>query len=687
VSEGMICSERELELSDEHAGILVLDDSAELGTPLPEVLPTGDTILEIALTTNRGDCSSLLGVAREVRAHFGGELQIPDTTPPEGARAASEDIRVEIEDGAGCPQYVARVVRGVRMGESPEWLQKKLEASGLRAINVVVDVTNLVMLEFGQPLHGFDLARLGGGVVTVRAAREGEAIQTLDGQARELTTSDLVIAGEGEAIAIAGVMGGAGSEVSDATVDVLLESAQFDPRRVRRTARRLGISTDASYRFERGVDREGVQRAADRAARLLAELAGGEVSQGVVSAQGDPLPPLAEIPLSADEVNGLLGTQLDLATIRETLARLGIEARAQGAGLLCTAPSHRNDIAIREDLVEEVARVHGFDRIAATGMVAALGAVSAAPNWRISDEVRDALVSNGLMEVMTFPFIDPEDLGRLSLESDDPRRNTVGILNPVVDSESRLRSTLVPSLLRLVRENWNRQVEQVGLFEVARVFRRGSSGELPDETLWATVVLTRGREGGLWAGESPPLFFEAKGIAERTLQALRCEVGFAGGPVAPYLHPGASAQITSGGRSIGYVGEIHPDTAAAFEVAAPCAVIELDLTAILDLSRERPRYQEVSRHPQVRRDLAVLLDRAQPAGEVLEAIRKQAGAQLVSAGVFDRYEGEGVQEGKVSVAFRLVFQRPDRTLTDSEVSKATDRVVKMLAHRFGGELR
>jgi phenylalanyl-tRNA synthetase beta chain len=320
-------------------------------------------------------------------------------------------------------------------------------------------------------------------------------------------------------------------------------------------------------------------------------------------------------------------------------------------------------------------------------MVAGLAGVSQPPAWVLSDEVRDALVASGLYEVMTFPFLDPEDLDRLQLESDDPRRSTLAVLNPVVDRESRLRPSLVPSLLRLVRENWNRQVEQVGLFEVARVFRRVSEGELPEERLRATVVMTRAGEGGLWSREPAPLFFEAKGVVERCLSALRCEVGFATGCGQPYLHPGASAQITSGGRTIGCLGELHPDAAASFEIAADCALIELDLSAILDLPREKRSYREVSRHPQVRRDLAVLLDRSQAAGEVLEAIRKQAGAVLVSAAVFDRYEGKGIPEGKVSLAFRLVFQRSDRTLTDAEVTKATDRVVKMLAHRFGGELR
>jgi len=639
------------------------------------------------LTANRGDCSSMIGVAREVRAHFGGELTPPETAPPEGARPCSSDIRVEIDDAVGCHQYAARVVRGVQMAESPEWLQRKLEASGLRSINVVVDVTNLVMLEFGQPLHGFDLDRLRGGVVKVRSADSEEAIATLDGQTRTLEAGDLVIADAKGAIAIAGVMGGAGSEVSDTTTNVLIESAHFDARRVRRTARRLGISTDASYRFERGIDRAGLQRAVDRAARLLAELTGGEGSAGIVGAAGEALPPLAEIPLSAQEVNGLLGTDLEQSAIRATLARLGIESRMQGDGLVCVAPSHRNDIAIREDLIEEVARVHGFDRIAPSRMRAPLDPVSEPPSWRVSDEVRDALVANGLMEVMTFPFAEPADLDRLSLDAEDSRRDTVGIVNPVIDAESRLRSSLVPALLRLVRENANRQVDQVGLFEVARVFRRLGPGELPAETLWAGAVLTRGKEERLWSDSKPPLFFEAKGIALRALDSLRCLADFVGGPCQPYLHPGASGEITSGGRTLGWVGEIHPDTATNFEIGAPCALIELDLSALLELPRERSLYREVSRHPQVKRDLAVLLDRSQPAGEVLEAIRKEAGAQLVSAGVFDRYEGQGVPEGKVSLAFRLVFQRPDRTLTDAEVGKATERVVKMLAHRFGGELR
>jgi phenylalanyl-tRNA synthetase beta chain len=693
VSNGMICSARELGLGGEHEGILVLDPNAPVGALLSSVMPVGDTVFELELTPNRGDCASILGVAREVRALFGGELRFPPCTPKEDGPPALGQVRVEVLDTSGCPQYIARVVRGVRVGPSPDWLRRRLESISVRSISNVVDVTNLVLHELGQPLHAFDLSTLRGGIVRVRSASVGERLVTLDGETRELLPEDLVIADAERAIALAGIMGGAETEVSATTTDLLIESAQFAPTRIRRSARRTGIRSEAAYRFERGVDPEGVGRAADRAALLLAEVAGGKVSTGTVAVRSAGTGAPREIVLDPARVGRLLGTPLATDAIRELLERLEIAVRFRDGRLVCVPPSYRSDLALPEDLVEEVARMHGYERIPATLPEGPVRPVTVSRARVLRQRAADALVGAGLVETMTLAFMNPGDLDRLDLSLDDPRRRTVRVLNPVSEDDSRLRSTLLPSLLRATRQNLARRVERVQLFEISRVFLAGGLGagpapELPDEPLRLLAVVTRGERASLWEPHDPaPLFFEAKGLAERLLRALGYTAWFRSGTSEPYLHPGAASDIGVGETVVGCVGELHPEVLAGFEIEVPCAVCELDLRALAELVPESPHFHEVSNQPPVRRDIAVLLDYDRPAGDILEGIRKTAGPHLVSADIFDRYEGRGIPEGKVSLAFRLIFQRPDRAFTDEEIVRMTDRVVQMLAHRFGGELR
>ncbi|MFQ5514832.1 MAG: phenylalanine--tRNA ligase subunit beta [Myxococcota bacterium] len=688
-SVGMICSARELGLGEDHDGILVLDPQAPVGAPASEVVASGETVLDLEITPNRGDWASLLGIAREVRALFGGPLRIPPHAPPEGERSCADDVSVRIEDEGGCSHYVARVVRGIQLGPSPRWLRQKLEAGGMRPLNVVVDVTNLVLLEFGQPLHAFDLSTVRGGLVCVRAARAGEKLQTLDGQTRELVPEDLVIADAERAIALAGVMGGAESEVRPQTRDVLIESALFHPSRIRRMARRLGLRTEASYRFERGVDPEGVRRAADRAARLLAELAGGDVSRGTVEARGAVRPRTEEVVLDPARVNRLLGTELTSEEIVALLGRLELRAALDADGRLrCRIPSHRGDLQIAEDLVEEVARIHGYDRIPIRLPVCELRAGTAPARYELADRVRDCLCGLGLLEMRSFPGISARELDALRLPEDHPLRAVVQIRNPIIEGDSRLRTTLVPSLLRAVRTNLARQCDRVRLFEVSHVFHAREEGPLPREPSAAGLVLTRGEPQDLWERrDPPPLFFELRGLVEHTLDRLGIEAVFRAGQAPPYLHPGASGTLVAGRKVVAQVGELHPDVAAFYGIEVPCAVGELDLSAIEELPRRPRRLRDLSRQPAVRRDLAVLLDRDRPAGEILEAIRKCVGPALVSVTLFDRYEGKGIPDGKVSLAFRLVFQRPDRTLKESEIKRMMERVVQTLAQRFGGELR
>jgi phenylalanyl-tRNA synthetase beta chain len=688
VSLGMICSTRELGLGDEHDGILVLDADAPVGAPLPEVMATGDKTIEVGITPNRGDTASLLGLAREVGALFEREVRLPTIAPVESGAAAADAVRVEIEADDACHRYVARIVRGVRVAPSPDWVVARLEASGIRAINNVVDATNLVLLELGQPLHAFDLSTLRGGVVRVRRARSGEKLATLDGVARTLVASDLVIADAERAIALAGVMGGAQTEVGEGSVDLLIESAHFDPSTVRLSARRQGIHSEASYRFERGVDRAGIGRAAERAARLIAELAGGEVAPGAVEAVGSAPRTTESISLDVSRCNKLLGTAIAPDAAAALLARVGVTSEGGGDTLTCRIPTHRNDLHVHQDLTEEVARIYGYENIPTTLPQAELAPVRWLPSRTLCDRARDALAGCGLVETMTVPFVAEADLAALRLPEDDPRSRALPLANPIQEQEGVLRTTLVPSLLRVAHQNQSRQVDRVRLFEIAGVFVPRGDREDPEEPLSAVAMLAGEEPRRLWsAGAPPPLFFEARGVAERLLSALGYMACLRSGGSTPYLHPGASAEVMVGDRRVGWLGELHPEVAAAFEIDTGCALVEVNLSTLLTVKKRESQFREVSREPSVRRDAAFLVDRTQPAGELLEAIRKAAGGDLVTVDLFDRYEGKGVPEGRVSLAFRLVFQRADRTLTDAEVSKSVDRVVRALTKRFGAELR
>ena len=685
-SNGMICSTRELGLGDEHDGILELETDAAPGTALSDVIDGGESVLDFEITPNRGDWASMLGMAREVRANFGGELRLPPTEPAERGEPASADARVAIDDKAGCHRYVARVVRGVTVGPSPDWLVARLEAAGLRSIDNVVDVTNLVMLEFGQPLHAFDLAKLEG-TVRVRRARTGEKIRSLDDQERDLTTDDLVIADDRAAVAIAGVMGGAESEVRADTADILLESAHFAPAQIRRTAKRLGLHSDASYRFERGVDPTGQERAVDRAARLLAELAGGSVAPGRVDASGEPAPTPDPIVLDPARVNRLLGTAISRDAMAALLARVDVTSEPDGDTLVCNPPRYRTDLYEPHDLAEEVARIHGYDEIEATLPAGAIDGTTLAPRKATTARVKDALVSAGLTEIMTAPWIPEDEPDALRLAADDPRRPAVRLQNPIHAEYPGLRAQLAGSLLRVAGANLARHLDGLRIFECCRVFRAGEAGALPEEPIQAAVLMTTPRNRALWQGGQAAIFFQVKGVVERLLADLGSPAVFHAGTAEPFLHPGAAGEYRLRGRTVATLGELHPETARRFRIEPETALALIDVDALDALAAPPPQYVEVSRYPSIQRDLAVLLGRDVAAGEVLEAVRKKAGGSLHSVHVFDRYEGKGVPAGKVSVAFRLVFQRTDRTLTEPEVAESTDRVIELLAKRFGGELR
>ncbi len=693
VSNGMICSERELGLGDEHDGILVLDGAPTPGAKLSQVLNVMETVFDIEITPNRGDLVSMHGIAREVRALFGGALRLPECQPEETEREATSAMAVSIQAPQDCHRYLGRVLCGVQVAPSPDWLQRRLEAAGLRSINNAVDATNLVMLEFGQPLHAFDLDKLRS-PLCVRRAEPGETLRTLDGEARALEPEDLLIADAAGPQALAGVMGGAASEVSDNSVNLLLESAHFAPACVRRSARRLGLSSDASYRFERGVDPDGQARALDRAARLITELAGGEVLRGHIASEGAPAktPPL-EIPLDAARLRRLLGVELSEQEIIRLLACVEVQARSapaeSGTRILCQPPRYRSDLLDFEDLAEEVARIYGYDAIPATLPSATPAGVSRPQRHATRDAVKASLVASGLIEVMTAPWISERELDDLRLPADDPARRSLKLQNPVHSGRPLLRTQLVSALLRVAEQNLNRQVEQVRLFECGRVFHACAAepDALPEEPLQAVALLAGAGSPGLWRENHAPLFFRIKGIAERLLEELGQPLPFRAGSAPPFLHPAASGVFELGGQSAIAVGELHPECLAAFALDTPVALAVIGLDRLDAVRQPQQTYQVVSRHPSVQRDLALLFDRELPAAELLAAIRQQAGAILASVEVFDRYEGLGVPEGRVSLAFRLLFQHTERTLTDAEVTKALQRILQFLSKNFDAEQR
>lgn len=694
-SNGMICSAAELGIGEDHDGILVLEDGPALapGAPLRAALG-GGSVLDLEITPNRGDWLSMLGIAREVRANFGGALREPDCQVKEcegkesGAPAAPA---IAIADEQNCHRYAARVVRDVAVGPSPDWLADRLRAAGIRPQSNVVDVTNFVMLEFGQPLHAFDLACLRGGV-QVRRAAQGETLQTLDGQQRELHSSDLVIADEQGAIAIAGVMGGARSEVRAETRHVLLESAHFAASSVRRTAKRLGMQSDASYRFERGVDPDGQLRALDRAAKLLAELAGGRVCPGVVEAHGQAAPEAGEILFKPEQMNHLLGTALAPGEIVELLERVDVRCRAGGESALhCTPPSWRNDLHIWEDLAEEVARIHGYDEIPETLPPCEAAGITLPPRRATRERLRSGLAAAGLSEVMTPPWCGESEADGLRLGAEDPRRRLPRLRNPIRAERPYLRGQLVGSLLRVAQLNLNRQAGPLRCFEISRVHRAASPGEgdLPAEPMEAVALIASPVDGKLW-DSAAPAFFQLKGVAERLLAELHLPARFrecAEGEAEPFLHPGAAGEFSVRGQRVAALGELHPGTAAHFEVERGLALLVLDVDALDGAQPAPPRYRAVPRHPRVQRDLALLLDCETPAGEVARAIREAGGDSLADVAIFDRYAGRGVPAGKLGIGFRLQFQRADRTLQESEVAAATGRVLRRLQKQFGAELR
>ncbi|HEX2050611.1 MAG TPA: phenylalanine--tRNA ligase subunit beta [Actinomycetota bacterium] len=680
-SRGMLCSPAELGISKDHSGILVLPPDAALGADVVDVLGLDDTIVELEVSANRGDCMGLVGIAREVAALLGTELRVPD------ARVGADGdnpVSVDVQDARGCPRYVARFVAGVAPGPAPAWMAARLLAAGLRPVSNVVDVTNYVMVETGQPLHAFDAACIDGHTIVVRRAHAGEKLTTLDGVERSLDPGDLTIADPRRALALAGVMGGVGSEVSPDTRDVVLESAAFDAESVARTSRRHVLRTDASTRFERGTDPDGAAFAAARAAAMLRDVAGGAPASRVVDAYPVPVrrPTLT---LRPARTNAVLGIDVDADEQARHLRSIGFDVSPGDASLAVRVPSWRSDVEREIDLVEEVGRLAGFDRLPETLPPGRAGGLE--PRQASERRVRRALAGFGLHEAWTSAFGSARDLDDLGLDEEHPARRVVELANPMSADESVLRTSLLPGLLRAVGRNAARGARSVALFEIAHVYEPGAPGDLPREPLVLAAVVAGDRDPRSWHSGRTWDYFGAKGVLEATFEALGVETPGAA-PVAHMpFHPTRAAQVTFGGGALGALGELHPEVCERFGVPERAAAFEVALDPVLDAVPERVAAPDLPRFPAVYVDVAVVVDDAVPAQTVGDVVARAGMPEVVSAVLFDVYRGDQIPDGKKGLAYALELRSPERTLTDRDAAAVRDRIVGALRERTGAELR
>jgi phenylalanyl-tRNA synthetase beta chain len=675
VSEGMLCSARELGLGADHSGILICGADTELGADLRDALDLIDAVLDIDVLPNRPDALSILGVAREIAMLYGLELRCPPL--PEAKTEGSVGISIQIVDAGGCPRYSARSIRGVQPGgTSPWWLRRRLIAAGMRPIDPIVDATNHTMLELGQPLHAFDLDTLKGGKIVVRRAEAAEQLRTLDGQDRRLEADDLLICDSERPIALAGVMGGEETEVSSATKNILLESAAFDARSVARTARRLDLRSEAARRFERGVDPVILLDASERCAALIASLAGGTVSSEVATGgPGAATPPT--ISTTASAIDARLGTSLGDA-IGDLLEQVGCKVSASGDDLTVVPPTWRPDISIAEDLSEEVARLHGYEQIPSV-VPTGFGPGGLSSQQRRARSARSQLLAAGLNEQVSVSLISPQQLERYELPADHPWTQAPRLANPLSTDESVLRPSLLPGLIEAARRNASRRVLPVGLFEMGTCFARTEDGKVR-ETDAVAGLLYGEASSGLHEGARSYDAFDAKRVLEALASGLGHVSTFESTPLGMPMHPGRSAWVSLGGGYIGAVGELHPRIAEELEMPGRVALFEVALDPLL-ADPARMVAPIPAKQPPIQRDIAIVTPADVPASRVIEVVTQAAGELLETCGPFDRYEGGQLGDGKVSLALALTFRSPDRTLTDEEAGEIMDRIGSVVAER------
>lgn len=691
-SLGMMCSAEELGMDEalvspeSRGGILILSPDSPVGEDIISVLNLDDAVLEFELTPNRSDCLSVINIAREVGAILQKPVQLPEIKISEGKESVSDIASVEVMEPDLCNRYVVRVVKNVNIKPSPQWMQHCLRSAGIRPINNVVDISNYVMMETGQPLHTFDYDKIAGHKIIVRRAHDGEKMHTLDGQERIFNTDTLLICDAEKPITVAGVMGGLNTEVTDETHNILIEAARFHPVSVRRTSKNLGLRSESSLRFEKSLDVYNTIEGAHRAAQLMAELADGQVVGGAIDVLG-AVPERTVVTLNVKRVNQVLGTDLTIEEITGFMKNLNFPAEVSQDELKVTIPTYRQDISREIDLIEEVARLNGYDKIPVS---LPYGATTEGKKTRFQgfeDRVRDYLTGTGFMEVINYSFISPRDFNRINLPEDSSLRNVVEIKNPLSDEQSVMRTTLVPGLLEAASRNTSRRNIDFAIYECGRVFLP-AAGKLPQEHMLLGGVISGKVEGGWHQGPQVYDFYYLKGVLEGLFERLGIKNWSLKAESFPvFLHPGRSGNIFIDDTYIGFMGEIHPAVQENYHLENKTYIFQVYLQKIMEKALDVVKYQPVPKYPAVDRDMALVVKDEIPAGSIEEIIWENGENILKSVNLFDVYKGTQIPEGYKSLAYALTFQSGEKTLTDDEVSFVFQKIKDRLSEKFGVELR
>lgn len=696
-SNGMLCSAQELKLDleklpeEQKTGIFILPSDTPVGIPAKDVLGLNDIVLEFELTANRADCFSVFGLVREIAAITGNKPHFPEIKVNEDDNTKLNDIfSVEIADPDLCSRFSTRMLKNVKIGPSPEWMQQRLEGAGIRSINNVVDVTNFVMIELGHPMHAYDYDKITGKKLIARRAIEGEELHTLDDTSRKAKGEMLVIADSEKAAGLAGIMGGFETEITDTTTTVVLESADFYGPCIRRTARACGLSSEASGRFERGVDSETTIKALDRAAQLLQEMGACTVCEGIVDVY--PNPKQANyVTFTPEQINNHLGTNIAKDVMLNIITSVGFDVtKDENDEITVKVPSWRNDVTCMADISEEIARLHGFDKIKSTlpNGVSMQGTQSAKQTF--IDKVKSSLSSQGLYETISFALTNEETFNKLNIPQDSPLRKAVPIMNPLSDEYPLVRTTLLSSIFDNLARNLARKNDDVALFEVGSVFfpKALPVTELPDEVVKIAGAITGRRNAQGWNQANDMVdFYDAKGIIEELLANLRVTRYTVEAGTHYAMHPGKTALFKKGRDVIATVGEVHPAILSAYGITKPVYIFELDATTVMKYMAKDLKYKALPKYPATSRDLAMLVDVDVNAADIEKAMTKAAGQNLTQITLFDVYTGKQVEEGKKSLAFSLTFQSNDKTLTDAEIDPAIEKIVAKLQKDFNANLR
>jgi len=680
VSEGMLCSHEELGITVEDLGyepeygILILPEDTKVGIDIKEVFGLNETVIEFEITSNRPDCQSVLGLAKETAVTFDRPIALHKPEAKGNSEDVADTVKVDVLDTTYCPRYCARLVKNVKIGPSPDWMVKRLKASGIRSINNIVDITNYLLLEYGQPMHAFDLRDVSGNHIIVRRAEDGEKITTLDDVERTLDASMLVIADEERAVAVAGVMGALNSEVKNDTTTVLFESANFDGASVRVTAKKLGLRTEASAKYEKGLDPHTTAEAVDRACELVELLGCGEVVGGMIDVCGT-LPKPRTLKLRPEKINAFLGADIDTEYMISTLEKL--ELKVNRETMEVTIPTLRLDIESEADLAEEIVRIYGYNNIPSTLMSGVITTGGKNAEQKMEDKIKSILVAEGMYEIMTYSFTSPTIFDKLRIPADSDKRNVVVITNPLGEENSIMRTTTLSSMMEILARNYNQRNEDAKLFEIAKIYEPIEGEPLPKETNIVTI-------GAYGDGD----FYALKSSVEELFDILGItDYKFRPETENPTFHGGRCASVYIGGKKAGHIGQAHPMVVKNYGMDCACYLAEISFDAIFENASAVKTYKKLPKYPAVSRDIAMLVDDEVLAGDIYDIIAKAGGKLLTDITLFDVYKGTQIPEGKKSMAYSVTLRAEDRTLTEEEINKVMGKILRSLEANAGAKLR